>query len=256
MSQSEKDASASAGLASSRKRPASGDIDLGRLSIPESEGVATERRWLLPVTGVACLVLGLVFGRLSAPSVSVHGTGVTTAVARPAAASASVGFTAGGWVEVATPRYPVFVASRVSERLTELTVKEGDTVEAGQVVARLYDADVRSRLALALAKRDSAKRNAEKLKAGFREEDVAAARAREARAAELARIAQANYRRVASLERGSVSEQEIDELRSRFIAAEAENCFLNSSKDPKALLIASPRAPLGAPPPLGLRQFQ
>ena len=209
------------GQAPSKDRPALTGVDLGRLRIPEGDEPSAGRRWLLPAAGVGCLVAGILLGRLSAPSGQGPQGEVTTAVAKPAAASGTAGFTAGGWVEVATPRYPVFVTSRVSERLTELAVKEGDTVDAGQILARLYDADIRSRLALAEARRDSARREFEKLKAGFRDEDVAAARAREAGAAELARIAQANYRRAASLAPGAISEQEIDELRSRLTAAEA-----------------------------------
>jgi RND family efflux transporter MFP subunit len=196
-------------------------VDLGRLKIPERSEPSSGRKWLVPVAGAACLVVGLFFGRMSAPAGAGPQGKITTAVARPAAASTNSGFTAGGWVEVATPRFPVFVTSRVSERVTELAVKEGDTVKPGQVLARLYDADIRSRLALAEAKRDSALRQFEKLKAGFRDEDVAVSRAREVGAAELARIAQANYRRVTTLARGAISEQEIDELRSRFTAAEA-----------------------------------
>src|SRR5690348_10444194 len=34
------------------------------------------------------------------------------------------------------------------------------------------------------------------------------------------------------------------------------NASLNASKEPHLALIASPSAPLGAPPPCGLRQFQ
>jgi HlyD family secretion protein len=196
-------------------------VDLGRLKIPDGEGPSAGRSWLVPAVGAGCLVAGLIFGRLFGPSGAGAAGKVTTAVAKPSASSGGGGFTSGGWVEVATPRFPVFVTSRVSERLTELTVKEGDTVEAGQILARLYDADIRSRLALAEARRDSAKREHEKLKAGFRDEDVAAARAKEAGAAERARIAEANYRRAASLARGAVSEQEIDELRSRMTVAEA-----------------------------------
>ncbi|MHC4251662.1 MAG: efflux RND transporter periplasmic adaptor subunit [Planctomycetota bacterium] len=223
MPQSEKDTreDVAGGQAPSADPPAPRGVDLGRLKIPDGEGPAAGRKWLVPAVGAGCLVAGLVFGRLFAPSGAGAGGEVTTAVAKPSASSGGGGFTAGGWVEVATPRFPVSVTSRVSERLTELAVKEGDTVEAGQVLARLYDADIRSRLALAEARRDSARRELDKLKAGFRDEDVAAARAREAGAAELARIAQANYRRAASLARGAVSEQELDELRSRLTTAQA-----------------------------------
>ncbi len=196
-------------------------VDLGRLKIPDEDGASAGRGWLPPAVGAGCLVVGIVLGRAFAPSGAGAAGEVTTAVAKPSASSGVGGFTSGGWVEVATPRFPVYVTSRVSERLTELAVKEGDTVEAGQILARLYDADVRSRLTLAEARRDSTKRELEKLEAGFRSEDVAAARAREAVAAERSRIAEANYRRAASLARGAVSEQEIDELRSRMTAAEA-----------------------------------
>src|SRR5690606_38496594 len=42
----------------------------------------------------------------------------------------------------------------------------------------------------------------------------------------------------------------------KLLMAELVNSSLNLSNEPNALLIASPTAPVAAPPPLGLRQFQ
>ena len=42
----------------------------------------------------------------------------------------------------------------------------------------------------------------------------------------------------------------------KFFAAASLNCFLNSSKEPNALLIASAILPVGAPPAFGAKQFQ
>jgi hypothetical protein len=42
----------------------------------------------------------------------------------------------------------------------------------------------------------------------------------------------------------------------KLVAADWLKASLNSSKEPNLALMASARAPLGSPPPFGLRQFQ
>jgi len=110
---------------------------------------------------------------------------VGTAVAGRSSRAAGRTFTAGGWIEVPSPLYPILVTSRVSQRLDELTVTHGDTVGPGQVLARLYDGDAQARLRLA--------------------------RARAEEAAERMRLSTANYGRSTNLAEGVLSAEELDE---------------------------------------------
>jgi len=46
------------------------------------------------------------------------------------------------------------------------------------------------------------------------------------------------------------------QLEPKLLIALAVNAALNSAKEPKLALIASAKAPVGSPPPLGLKLFQ
>ena len=196
-------------------------MDLERLRIPETAETPRRARWALPAVGAACLMVGLLAGRLLAPGGPREAGATRTAVVTADTGRSARSFTAGGWVEVSTPKYPVFVTSRVSERLDEILVKEGDVVGPGQAVARMYDADLRTRVALAEAKRELARQTFEKLKAGYRKEDVLASEAKMAAAGERVRIAKANYERSRNLAPGAISAQELDEELSRLNEARA-----------------------------------
>jgi multidrug efflux pump subunit AcrA (membrane-fusion protein) len=198
-------------------------VDLSRLKIPD--GQCAPRGGGLK-TAIACLIcLGLGFGASSLLR-QVRSSGklkVTTAVARPASGGSGKSFTAGGWIEVAVPAYPVVISARVSERLEELLVREGQTVKAGQLLARQYDKDIRSRRDLASAAHESATKKLAKMKAGFRKEDVSAAAARLLEAAEKLRLAKATYKRSAGLKPGAISAEELDRDLSAFKRAEADH---------------------------------
>ena len=148
---------------------------------------------------------------------------VRTVVVRPAAAARGQRFTAGGWIEASTPAYPIVVTCRISERLTELLVHQGQMVEPNEVIARLYDRDVQSRLAVARARHEAAKRTLDKLRAGFRREDVLAAEAKAAETEERVRIAKANHERSKGLKPGAISKEELDKEYSAVRKSEAEH---------------------------------
>jgi multidrug resistance efflux pump len=200
-------------------------VDLDRLKIPERTDPPRTRRWITPVVAASCLLVGYLLGRSAAPEPLQQPTTNSVTSAASSARSAPPGFTTGGWVEVSTPEYPIYVTSRVSERLEELHVKEGDTVAPGQIVAKTYDADLRSRLGLAEARMQLAEKTYEKLKAGFRKEDVDAAKARVAETSERVRIAKANYDRSRKLLAGAISAQELDEQLSRLTEASATHAL-------------------------------
>lgn len=148
------------------------DVDLGAFakSQPAATPAPRKRPWrvLVPLG----LVLG--FGALFAPDLlRILRPTVEVSVLRPetvvldaegeSAAERAVALQAAGWIE-ADP-YPVLAAAVNGGLVRELLVREGDRVEAGQVLARLVDDEL-------VAARDLAR-------AGHREAEVAARAAEE-----------------------------------------------------------------------------
>jgi len=111
-----------------------------------------KRRWVPIALVLATLVAAvLAVVALRGP----HAIEVATATARPAASgSAATVLNASGYVE---PRRRATVAAKITGRVTEVLVDEGMPVEAGQVLARLDDADARRQMEAARANRDVAR---------------------------------------------------------------------------------------------------
>jgi HlyD family secretion protein len=196
-------------------------VDLDRLKIPDERPARRGGAWKVAMLCIVCLGAGFgaseLVGHWKSPGVAR----VQVMVVRPAGAEGGKSFTAGGWIEATTPAYPIVVSCRISERLEELRIHEGQEVPPGQVIARLYDRDVRSRLAAARARQAAAAKALEKLEAGYRKEDVEAAEAKVTSAAEALRIARANYERSKGLKPGSISKEQLDNELSVFRKAEA-----------------------------------
>jgi RND family efflux transporter MFP subunit len=110
------------------------------------------RRWLPWV--IAAILIAVAVGTVLALRGS-RTVEVATATAR-AAESGSVAtvLNASGYVE---PRRRATVAAKITGRVTEVLVDEGMVVEAGQVLARLDDADARRRTDATRADRDVAR---------------------------------------------------------------------------------------------------
>jgi RND family efflux transporter MFP subunit len=126
---------------------------LSDLSIDEgSRDAGGERRWipwaiaavlLLTVVGVASILRG------------PRPIEVAAALARPAeSGAAATVLNASGYVE---PRRRATVAAKITGRVTEVLVEEGMQVEAGQILARLDDADARRQMEASRADRDVAR---------------------------------------------------------------------------------------------------
>ena len=115
------------------------------------------RRWLAIVIAAlgAAALLGwwlLVPGAVPVHVASVRaGAAGTGGAAGPAAASI---LDASGYV---VARRQATVASKVTGKLVELDIEEGDHVKSGQVIARLDDSNVRAALNQTLAQRDFAR---------------------------------------------------------------------------------------------------
>ena len=103
----------------------------------------------------------------------------------------------------------VELAFRVPGRLVEMDVDEGETVKAGQPIARIDPKPYEDALAIAEAGVSQARANLDKLESGARPQEVQQARAavREAEAA--ARDAASNYERQAGLVESGASSQRI-----------------------------------------------
>lgn len=103
----------------------------------------------------------------------------------------------------------VELAFRVPGRLVEMDVDEGETVKAGQPIARIDPKPYEDALAIAEAGVSQARANLDKLESGARPQEVQQARAavREAEAA--ARDAASNYERQAGLVESGASSQRV-----------------------------------------------
>lgn len=136
--------------------------------------------FLLLLVSVATLVYFVRFAPpAQAAAVQVERVGMA-ADGRHEAAGPTGTFSAAGWVKL--PRYhPVLVTPLVEGRIEEIRVIEGDRVTAGQTIARLYAEDLRATLDGAEAAVKAAEAEHDKLKAGYRPQEVADARAEVAR---------------------------------------------------------------------------
>ena len=128
-----------------------GRPDLGALRIDESQrgtgGGPRLKRWLWVVLVLVAVAVGALVTLGGRPPE------VKVASARAAGGRAAALLNASGYV---TPRVRATVAAKITGRVVEVLVDEGMRVEAGQVLARLDESDVRARLAAAVAERDAA----------------------------------------------------------------------------------------------------
>lgn len=120
--------------------------------------------------------------------------------------------TASGHVEATEVR----LSAKVAGHVESLRIQEGDTVTAGQEIARIDTTDVRLALAAALAERAQADAERRLRVAGSRREDVREAEAQVQRAEADRRGAQEDLERMETLLRsGSGTEKSRDDARTR-----------------------------------------
>ncbi len=109
------------------------------------------------------------------------------------------------------------------ERVAEVLVEEGDTVEAGQVLARQRDNVLARQLAQAEAEREAGQEVLRKLEAGPRSQEIEQARAKMAAAEARQRNAAESVRRLEKTAgQGASSEQQLDDARAKLDVAAAE----------------------------------
>jgi RND family efflux transporter MFP subunit len=159
-------------------------VDFDKLRIDEKQH-AVQKSSRVIIAGIACFIIGLSIGLLvKLQGSSGQAVKVKTTVVRAGGGQTVKAFSAGGWIEVAAPQYPVYISAQISQRLQKLNVRQGDWVEPGQLIASLYDEDAKTRLRLADAR--------------AREQD------------EKLRIANAVCERSRELDKGAISAEELD----------------------------------------------
>ena len=158
-----------------------------------------------------------------------------------------VRITASGAVQ---PIQRVNLSPKNQGRLAELYVKQGDRVQAGQIIARMESRDLEAKLRQAQARLKNSKANLAKQETGSRPEEIAAARARlnqvEARLSQLqvgsrpeeiaaarARLSQVGAR-LSQLQAGS-RQEEIAVARARLDGIQANLSQLQAGKRPEEI---------------------
>ena len=127
-----------------------------------------------------------------------------------------------------------------SEHLAQVLVEEGDRVKGGQVLARLETERLRLALEQAQGVVEARQAQLDKLLAGTRPEEIAAAEAKVKAARARARAARDTWRRLQSLlKRKLAAPEEVEVARANAEAAEAE---LDAAQQNLRLLRTGPRA--------------
>jgi RND family efflux transporter MFP subunit len=131
---------------------------LDQLRIDRSQAPAPRRgRWWIWVAAIAVLLVAAAavwfFTQPDSIPVHVAAARAVSADAAGSAAGASV-LDASGYV---VARRQATVASKITARMVELDIEEGDHVAAGQVIAKLDDTNIRAALNAAQAQLDYAK---------------------------------------------------------------------------------------------------
>lgn len=124
----------------------------------------------------------------------------------------------------------VSVSSRVSARVEQMLVKEGDQVQAGQVIAKLESQELEVQVAQAKANFTAAQAKLAGLKAGNRPQQVAQAVAAANSAEATLDNAQKVYERTKTLYyQGALSAQQMDAAQAALEVAQAQYAAANQS---------------------------
>ncbi|MDM0073349.1 HlyD family efflux transporter periplasmic adaptor subunit [Variovorax sp. J2P1-59] len=112
------------------------------------------------------------------------------------------------------------IAGKVTARVVEVLVKEGDVVQAGTLLVRMNSPEVEAKLAQATAAEQAAKAVAEKAQHGARPQEIEMARMQWQRAETAAELARISFSRVDGLAReGLVAAQKRDEAEANWKAS-------------------------------------
>jgi multidrug resistance efflux pump len=217
------------------------DINLDDLKIDHVPGIPAKKRMpmgLLIVVfllGAACLYgatrvwpslfLGSAViepGNSSASHPASNHEGAAAVNSDTVSDPVSKSFTEGGWIEV--PSYhPVVVSALIPGRLEELKVLQGYKVKKGDIIAVLYQKDLKDTMHKAEAEVKVAEANLARFEAGFRVQEVERARADvQSAQADVALKEQVLMRTKALLESGAVSAEDLDRDKAACSMAKAK----------------------------------
>ncbi len=209
---------------------------------PESRSIGTvrprrlalSRRKGLLIASLASIPAFLWFWHLTRRPIVVE---VFTVPARSAAGGTAPTLTAGGYARAGKV---VFVAPRVSGRLSTVAVQEGDEVRAGDLIAVIDSRDLEQEAVEARANHEFAEATLRRLRAGSRPEEIAEAKAKVqvvARASERAERDLARSREL--FDAGIISAQTFDQAKTEYLVGEGN---LDAARQSLALVVAGPRA--------------
>ena len=117
----------------------------------------------------------------------------------------------------------VMVAGKLAGRISEFSVREGDSVTKGDLIAEIYSPEVEAKKMQADGAYKAAKAQANKAQNGARSEQIDAAKATMNRAIEAAKLAKTTYERVQKLfDEGVLPVQKRDEAETNMNAANAQ----------------------------------
>ena len=143
------------------------------------------------------------------------------------AAAAVVALLAYGFWQASQPAPEVFqgqmeahetdIAPKVTARITEVLVQEGDQVSVGSLLMRTHSPEVSAKLAQATGAQQAAQALSDKAQNGARPQEIEMARLQWQRAQSAAELAEVSYKRVAGLAKdGLVADQKRDEAYANF----------------------------------------
>lgn len=124
----------------------------------------------------------------------------------------------------------VSVSSRVSARIDELLVDEGDQVQAGQVIAKLDSKELEAQVAQAKANLATAQAKLAGIKTGNRPQQIAeAAASADSAEANFANAKKVYERTKALYDQGALSAQQMDSAQTALAVAQAQYAAANQS---------------------------
>jgi HlyD family secretion protein len=124
------------------------------------------------------------------------------------------------------------IAAKVTARIAKLHVKEGQKIQAGDLLLEMDSPEVQAKLAQAMAAKEAAQAVADKAAHGARPEEVQMARLSWQRAQAAAELAKTSYDRVQSLfDQGLVAAQKRDEAHTNWRASAAQAAAAKAQYD-------------------------
>lgn len=201
--------------------------DLRSLKIDRTEGgrrLGTPKWALVVGIALACIIVAVGVAFIPATGISLLSSGareveVSLVVRQPLPAE-NIALTTGGYI---IPRVRVEVSSKTSGRVEQLLVDKGDSVQAGQVLARLDSQEIQAQLAQARASKAAAQARLQEAVTGSRpqevERDLAAVDQAEANVA----TTKTNLDRALELNRkGVLAKQALDDAQNAYQVACAQ----------------------------------